>query len=173
MKNNILALVAVLALAACNNEANTNPTSETNAAAEMAQKAEIETAKIAEPEKLPDLKIMPFGLPMAPDTRIAGSGINQIFIGGLYYEASGILAAKGNPKDVVDFYEKALKDRGFRIFSKRNDPDKPGFAAKHDSRGETFSFSVASRFIEILDQEKGETSFWVVFKIPSLDRKKQ
>lgn len=170
MKKNVLALLTVLALAACNNEANTKPTSETNVAEEAAKKAEIETAKVAEPEKLGDLKIMPFGLPMAPDTRIFGFGIAQYFVGDMH-EANGVLATKGNPKDIVDFYEKALKDKGFRIFSKSTDPDKPRFAAKRDT-GDYFSFSAISRSREKYDLEEGETGLRVLFKNSSLDRNK-
>lgn len=161
----ILPLLTMLALAACNNDANTNPVSETKVSEEVAKNA-------AEPERLGDLMIMPFGLPMAPDTRIHGLGIAQYFIGDLYHEANGVLATKGNPKDIVDFYEKALKDRGFRIFSKSTDPDKPSIAAKRDSTKDYFSFSAISRSREKHDLEEGENGLRVLFKNPSLDRKK-
>lgn len=179
MKKNILTLVTVLALAACHNEANTNPTSETKVAEEVAKKAEIETAKLAEDEaakaaeaeKPGDLKIMPFGLPMAPDTRVFGFGIGQYFVGDMY-EANGVLATKGNPKDVVDFYEKALADMGFKIFSKSNNVDKPGFAAKRKNTGDYITLSAISRSRDKFDLEIDETGLRVLFRIPSLNRNK-
>ena len=172
MKKNILALVTVLALAACNNDANTNPTSETNVAEKVAKTAEIKTAKAAEPEKLPDLKIMPFGLPMAPNTRLFGFGIAQHFVGGLYHNAYGRLATKGNPKDVVDFYEKALADMGFKIFSKSNNGARPLFVARRDHTGDHLTMSAIKRSSNGSDMEAGELGVYVEYKMRSLDRKK-
>lgn len=172
MKKNILALIAVLALAACNNEANTNSTSETNAAAEVAQKAEIETAKVAEPEKLPDLKIMPFGMPMAPKTRFWDRGIGQYFIGGLYHEARGRLITKDNPQNVLDFYEKALVDMGFKIHSKSHSGARPVFIARRDHTGDYFDISAVSLGRKGYDLEVGERAIRVMYKMTSLDRKK-
>lgn len=172
MNKNILALVTVLALAACNSEANTNPTSESNVAEKVAKTAKIETAKAAEPEKLPDLKVLPFGLPMAPNTRLFGFGIAQNFVGGLYHDAYGRLATTGDPKDVVDFYAKALADMGFKIHSKSAKGARPLFVARRDHTGDYLTMSAITPSSNGSDFEVGELGVRIAYKMRSLDRKK-
>lgn len=101
---------------------------------------------------------MPFGLTMAPDTRIVD--VAQYFVGEVQ-EANGSLATKGSAKDAINFYEKALKDAGFRIFSKTNQDGRIGFAGKR-SKGDYFSLSSSSR--SYMEVEAGEIELRVVIR---------
>lgn len=80
---------------------------------------------------------MPFDLPMAPDTRVIV--VAEYFVGTIK-EANGSLATKGTAKQVVSFYETALKDAGFTIFSKTDSAKRVYIAAKR-GKGDFFSIS--------------------------------
>lgn len=80
---------------------------------------------------------LPFGLSLAPETRITVA--QQYFVGEIE-EANGLLATKKTAKEVVSFYENALKEAGFRIYSKKDTTERNYIAAKR-GKGDFFSIS--------------------------------
>ncbi|MBV1911640.1 MAG: hypothetical protein KUG78_20275 [Kangiellaceae bacterium] len=93
---------------------------------------------------------VPFGLTMAPETRLVD--VAQYYVGTIK-EANGLLATKKTAKEVVSYYERALKAAGFRIFSKTDTPTRNYIAAKR-GKGDFFSMSNTGDNSEV---EPGET----------------
>ncbi len=81
--------------------------------------------------------VMPFGLTLAPDTRVVDVAQYNV---GTIKEANGRLATKQTARGVISFYERELKAKGFRIFSKTDNAKRIDIAAKR-GKGDFFSIS--------------------------------
>jgi len=101
--------------------------------------------------KSPEELELPFGLSMAPNTRVVLFA--QYMVGDIE-EINGSLATTGTAKDVIAFYEEALTSLGFRIFSKTNRADRISIAAKR-GKGDFFSISSSTKVYEIEANEVG------------------
>ena len=80
---------------------------------------------------------MPFGLNMPLNTRIVDIVKSKV---GDIKTMNGVLATKNTAKEAVNFYEIALKEMGFRIFSKTDNAKRIYIAAKR-GKGDFFSIS--------------------------------
>jgi hypothetical protein len=100
---------------------------------------------------------MPFDLAMAPDTRVVT--VAEYLVGTIK-EANGSLATTGSAKNVVSFYESALKDAGFRIFSKTDNVNRVAIAAKR-GKGDFFSIS---NYGSDEGLEVGETNLTIIVR---------
>jgi len=103
----------------------------------------------------PDAYEMPYGLGLAPNTRLVDGTSYKI---GTITESRASLATTGDGKAALDYYETELTKDGWEVYSRSSNPEKPSFAAKKDD------LRIQASLFGGSDLKDGETSVQLTAK---------